>query len=117
MSKAIQSSTNAVTGVQGTAATQSADWLARMGSDGQGTNAGSFSRWMAQHTPQAQMPLPQAARTAQATPAAQTSPSASPTAAPTAASFCWVAFQPGPLAAVGAAVSDALEDVCAAGVA
>lgn len=85
MSKAIQSSTNAVTGVQGTAATQSADWLARMGSDGQGTNAGSFSRWMAQHTPQAQMPLPQAARTVQATPAAQTSPSASPTAAPTAA--------------------------------
>ncbi|TDP87895.1 flagellar hook-length control protein FliK [Aquabacterium commune] len=85
MSKAIQSSTNAVTGVQGTAAAQPADWLARLGSDGQGANAGSFSRWMEQHKPQAQTPLPQAARTAQATPAAQTPPSASPTDTPTAA--------------------------------
>lgn len=85
MSKAIQSSTNAVTGVQGTAAAQPADWLARLGSDGQGGNAGSFARWMDQHKPQAQTPLPQAARTAQATPPAQTPPSASPTETPTAA--------------------------------
>ena len=85
MSKAIPSSTNAVTGVQGTAAAQPADWLARLGSDGQGANAGSFSRWMAQHKPQAQTPLPQAARTAQATPAARTPPSASPADTPTAA--------------------------------
>lgn len=85
MSKAIQSSTNAVTGVQGTAAAQPADWLARLGSDGQGGNAGSFARWMDQHKPQAQTPLPQAARTAQATPPAQTPASASPTETPTAA--------------------------------
>lgn len=84
MSKAIQSSTNATTGMQGTAAPQSADWLARLGSDGQGANAGSFARWMEQHKPQTQTPLPQAARTAQAKPLAQT-PASAVSPEPTAA--------------------------------
>lgn len=93
MSKAIQSSTNATTGVQGTAAAQPADWLARLGSDGQGGNAGSFARWMDQHKPQAQTPLPQAARTAQATPLAQAPASPSPTDTPAAKGPGWNATQ------------------------
>lgn len=93
MSKAIQSSSNATTGVQGTAATQPADWLARLGSDGQGGNAGSFARWMDQHKPQAQTPLPQAARTAQATPLAQTPASPSSTDTPAAKGPGWNATQ------------------------
>ncbi len=93
MSKAIQSSSNATTGVQGTAAAQPADWLARLGSDGQGGNAGSFARWMDQHKPQTQTPLPQAARTAQATPLAQAPASPSPTDTPAAKGPGWNATQ------------------------
>lgn len=93
MSKAIQSSSNAATGVQGSAAAQPADWLARLGSDGQGGNAGSFARWMDQHKPQAQTPLPQAARTAQATPLAQTPASPSSTDTPVAKGPGWNATQ------------------------
>lgn len=80
MSKAIQSSSNASVGVQGPAATPPADWLARMGSDGQGGNAGSFARWMEQHKPQAQT-LPQASPLA---PAQANKPAAQANARPSA---------------------------------
>jgi len=81
MSKAIQSSANAAAGVQGPTAPPPADWLARLGSDGQGGNAGSFARWMEQHKPQAQA-LPQATLTPQAT---ANKPPANASASPAAA--------------------------------
>lgn len=66
MSNAIKSSATSAIAPQGTAAAQPVDWLSRQGSEGQGGNAGSFARWMAQHNPQTQAPIPQASPTAQA---------------------------------------------------
>lgn len=87
MSNAIPSPAQA-NGNPAAASTSSADWLARLmadrGSDGQGTtsgntNANSFARWMAQHTPATQ---PQAA--AQPTTDAAAPPRNAATASPTA---------------------------------
>ena len=68
MSNAIKSSATSAIAPQGTTAAQPVDWLSRQGSEGQGGNAGSFARWMAQHNPQTQAPIPQAS---QASPTAQ----------------------------------------------
>ena len=79
MSNAIKSSATSAIAPQGTTAAQPVDWLSRQGSEGQGGNAGSFARWMAQHNPQTQAPIPQASQaspTAQAARAATATPQA-----------------------------------------
>lgn len=78
MSNAIQSSSSSANNLPGTSAISSADWLTRMGADAQGGNANNFARWMAQHNPQTQAPMPQAAAsapTAQANPGHASQPS------------------------------------------
>lgn len=78
MSNAIKSSAIPAIAPQGTAAAQPVDWLSRQGSEGQGGNANNFARWMAQHNPQTQAPIPQAS---QASPTAQAARAATANAA------------------------------------